>query len=166
MNQLCPGPFARFAMAIAVSLLPVGCATSSDLEALKADLTKKLDAQTKNLRGETGKLHDQTHSLRTDMQTLRAQVSKLEPDIKRMLEVQNEQDVMRSLMVKEFTAALANNRKAIEGYGANMATLGLEVRSLNAAVRGSYELDEDALKSRLRTVEEMKKRLSPLETRQ
>ena len=69
-----------------------------------------------------------------------------------MVEVQNEQDIMKGLMAKELTT--------------NITMLGSEIRSLKAALRGSYELDEETLKGRLRAVEEMKKRLGLLETRQ
>ncbi len=165
MHQL-SRTFAKFAMALVVSMVGGGCATSSDLEALKIDLTRKLDAQTTKLRGDIGKLHDEAKSLRTEVQTLRTQVGSFEPDIKRMVEVQNEQDIMRGLMAKEVTTAIANTRKAMETYNANITTLGSDIRSLNTALRGSYELDEEALKGRLRAVEEMKKRLGLLEPRQ
>ena len=166
MHQRSPGAFAPFAIGILISICAAGCATSSDLDALKVDLTRKLDAQTTKLRGEATKTCDETKSLRNDMQTAAAKVSAIEHDIRKVLDVQSEQDVMRGLMVREVTTALANTRKAMEGYGANIATLGSEVRSLQAAVQGSYELDEDVLKSRLRSVEEMKKRLGSVGTRQ
>ncbi len=165
MSQL-SRTFAQFAMGLVVSMAAGGCATSSDLEALKVDLTRKLDAQTTKLRGDIGKLHDEAKSLRTEMQTLRTQVGSFQPDIKRMVEVQNEQDIMRTLMAKELTSAITNTRKAMDNYSANITTLGSDIRSLNAALRGSYELDEEALKGRLRAVEEMKRRLGLLETRQ
>ena len=157
--------FAQFAMGLVVSLVAGGCATSSDLEALKVDLTRKLDAQTTRLKGEMGKLYDEAKSLRTEVQTLRTQVGSIQPDMQRMVEVQNEQDIMRGLMAKELTTAIEDTRKAMDNYNANITTLGSEIRSLNTALRGNYEIDEETLKGRLRAVEEMKKRLGLLETR-
>jgi predicted nucleic acid-binding Zn-ribbon protein len=62
--------------------------------------------------------------------------------------------------------AVADSSGRIEQLPSLVTTLGTEIRSLTATMRGSYELEEAALKDRLRTVEEMKKRLVPLEARQ
>jgi hypothetical protein len=47
-----------------------------------------------------------------------------------------------------------------------VTTRGTGVRSITATLLGSHELEEAALKDRLLAVEEMKKRLRPLEAHQ
>jgi archaellum component FlaC len=76
-------------------------------------------------------------------------------------------------MTRETAKQLQTVQQSVSGFSGRIeqlpslvTTLGTEVRSLTATLLGSYELEEAALKDRLRAVEDMKKRLRPLEARQ
>lgn len=76
-------------------------------------------------------------------------------------------------MTGEVTKQIRTVQQVVSGFSGRIdqlpplvSALGTEVRSLTETLLGSYELEEVALKDRLRAVEEMKKRLRPLEARQ
>ncbi len=76
-------------------------------------------------------------------------------------------------MTGEATKQIRTVQQIVSGFSGRIdqlpplvSALGTEVRSLTETLLGSYELEEVALRDRLRAVEEMKKRLRPLEARQ
>ena len=76
-------------------------------------------------------------------------------------------------MTGEVTKQIRAIQQVVSGFSGRIdqlpplvSALGTEVRSLTETLLGSYELEEVALRDRLRAVEEMKKRLRPLEARQ
>lgn len=187
---------------VVLSWLAAGCATSSDLEMLNLELSKKLDAQTRTMRAETGSLREQVKSFKGELENLRAQVGTFQLDTRSALELLKEQEVMNGQILHELSTVTTSTRKTIEGYATKMqdqsgkiesmtgevttqlqsvqqavsgvkgrieqfpplvTALGTEVRSLTETLMGNYELEEAALKDRLRVVEEMKKRFRPLQ---
>lgn len=177
MKQGFPGALLQVGTGIVVAWLASGCATSSDLERLNLELSQKLDAQTKAMRAETSSLRDQTKSFKTELENLRAQVGTFQLDTRSALELLKEQEVMSSQILNELSTVTTSLKKTVEGYDARasgfrsrmeqlpplVTTLGTEVRSLTETLAGNYELEEAALKDRLRVVEEMKKRFKPLQ---
>lgn len=202
MKQLSRSALLQMGTVIVVSWLAAGCATSSDLEMLNLDLSKKLDAQTRTMRAETGSLRDQVKSFKTELENLRAQVGTFQLDTRSALEVLKEQEVMNGQILHELSTVTTNTKKTVEGYDIRdqerfrriegmtgeaakqlqtvqqvvsgfsgriehlpslVTALGTEVRSLTETLMGNYELEEAALKDRLRVVEEMKKRFRPLQ---
>lgn len=70
-------------------------------------------------------------------------------------------EASKQLQVIQHAVSDSNGR--IQQLPSLVSTLGTEIHSLTTTLLGSYELEEAALKDRLRTIEQMKKRLSPLE---
>lgn len=73
----------------------------------------------------------------------------------------------------EATKQIRTVQQVVSGFSGRIdqlpplvSALGTEVRSLTGTLLGSYELEEVGLRDRLRAVEEMKKRLRPLEAQQ
>jgi predicted nucleic acid-binding Zn-ribbon protein len=62
--------------------------------------------------------------------------------------------------------AVSDSSGKIEQLPTLVTTLGTEIRSLTSTMLGSYELEEGALKGRLQAIEQIKKRLGPLEASQ
>ena len=180
MKQLSRSAFLQVGTGIVMAWLAAGCATSSDLEMMNLDLSKKLDAQTRTMKAETGSLREQVKSFKTELENLRAQVGTFQLDTRAALELLKEQEVMSGQIVHELSTVTAGLKRTVEGYDARassfrsrmeqlpplVTTLGTEVRSLTETLLGNYELEETALKDRLRVVEEMKRRFRPLQAHQ
>lgn len=205
MKLLSQSVFPLMGAGIVVSLLAAGCVTSSDLEKLDQNLTKKLDAQTRSMRSEVSSLREQVKTVSTETGDLRAQMRTFQLDTSAALELVKEQGVISEQALRDLSTVSISTKREVEGYGAKarehfgkieemtgeatkqirtvqqvvsgfsgridqlpslVSALGIEIRSLTETLLGSYELEEVALRDRLRAVEEMKKRLRPLEARQ
>ena len=113
MKQRSRSALLQMGTGIVMTWLAAGCATSSDLEMLNLDLSKKLDAQTRSMRAETGSLRDQVKSFKTELENLRAQVGTFQLDTRASLESLKEQEVMSSQILNELSTVTTSLKRVI-----------------------------------------------------
>lgn len=159
---------------VVAAWLVAGCATTWDLEQMDQRLTKKLDAQTRTIRMEASDLHERIKSFKSELGNLSAQVNTVTTDTKKTMDsydTRNQERFRRiEMMTGETTRQLQAVQQTVSGFSgriehlpSQVTALGTEVRSLTEALMGNYELEEAAIKDRLRVVKEMKSKLRPLQ---
>lgn len=165
----------------------------ADLSGLRAQLRTVQDDQEK-LHRELTKTHEVLKAaVRSELDDLRTQVERLQLETKAALEEMTTSVAQTAQTSTELKAEAARNKQdlgRIEAFAADASKqlpslhqglstlggrieqlpslvtgLGAEMRSLTETLVGTYELEEVALKDRLKALELVKKRLKPIEAR-
>lgn len=137
-------------------------------EALKAAVRTELDG----LRTQVGGLQLETKAALEDMRTSLAQTAQTATELKAEA-ARNKQELGRiEALAAEASKQLQSLQQGVSALGGRfeqlpslVTSLGAEMRSLTETLAGTYELEEAALKDRLKALEQVKKHLKPIEAR-
>lgn len=148
------------------------------------DQVKSFKTELESLRAQIGTFHLETRTAlerMSEQQVIRDQIVKeftaRVTNAKKAMEGYGAKSLERFDKIEAMTGeaakqlqtlqqAVSDSSRGMEQLPSLVTTLGMEVRSLTATLLGNYELEEAALKDRLRAVEAMKKGLKPVEARQ
>ncbi len=132
---------ARMSLGLIFLLAGMGCASTSDLKQLDQGLSQKLETL-------DGKLQTQVGDLRTDLKTAQAaqetSLAALSDEINRRLH--------------SIEQAVAN----VQHLPSLVTNLGAKIRAFRRTLFETYELEEVALRNRLKALEQFRIRLKPL----
>lgn len=131
----------RMSIGLIFLLIGMGCATTSDLEEVNQGLTQKLEALDSTLR-------TQVADLRTDFKTAQAT---------------QEQSI--AALTEETNKRLSSIEQAVvkvEHLPSLLAHLGAEMQALKRTLFATYELEEVALRERLKALAEFRRNLDQL----
>ncbi len=159
MRSLLPVEPVGIGMGLILLLGGMGCATTSDLEKLNQGLTQKLESLDTSVQTQMADLRTELmEDIKSEAaSTRRAQTEQAEERARALARIEALTDKLNKQLesVQQAVAPVAELPSYLSGLSAKMQSIG-------QALLGNYELEEAALRERLKILEQARKRLEPV----